>query len=200
MRHRIDKKFFNRDTKSRRSLLHGVALGVFEHGEIITTKAKGKEAQRLIDSCIVKAKSGDLAARRQLHRIFGRRDVVNNLCERVAPVFVERQSGFSRMTLIGNRRGDNTAMYRLSLVEVLPPTKKSEALMKAVEAKLTEENTKAEKKTKKTTTKVNSEKDKAAQKAIAHDQTIPEKVSKIKTTPENKVPRKNSVVGGGRGK
>ena len=125
MRHRMAKKSFNRDTKARRSLLNGVVIAVLEHGEIVTTRAKAKAAIPLIDSAISRAKVGDLAARRQLHRRFGRRDVVNNLCDRVAPVFANRQSGFTRLTLIGNRRGDNTALYRLSLVETLPPRRQS---------------------------------------------------------------------------
>ncbi|MBQ6438153.1 50S ribosomal protein L17 [bacterium] len=124
MRHRVHKKTFNRDTKARRALLLGVTSAVLWHGEVITTRAKAKAAIPLIEKSISRAKVGDLNARRQLHRLFGRRDVVNNLCDRVAPVFKDRQSGFTRLTLVGNRRGDNTALYRLSLVEALPVVEK----------------------------------------------------------------------------
>lgn len=185
MRHRLDKKFFNRDTKSRRSLLNGVVVALFEHGEIETTRAKGKEAMRLAESCITHAKVGDLAAKRTLHRIFGRRDVVNNLVDRVAPVFKDRQSGFCRLTLIGNRRGDNTEMYRLSLVEVLP----------ARPAKEDQQSTAVAKKAKTT----NHQHDQAARAAVAKDKTIDEKVSKQKAGLEQKVSRRQ-IFGGGRGK
>lgn len=199
MRHRIDKKFFNRDTKSRRSLLHGVAVALFEHGEILTTRAKGKESMRLIDSLISQAKVGDLKARRNLHRVFGRTDVVNNLCDRVAPVFKDRQSGFTRLTLVGNRRGDNTEMYRLSLVEVLPASKKSEKAAAKVAAKA--EAAQAKKSTQKAekTEKVTASADKKAQAAIAKDKNLDEKVSAKKISVENKGGRR-TIFGGGRGK
>lgn len=194
MRHRIDKKFYNRDTKSRRSLINGVTVAVLEHGEVITTKAKAKEAMRLIDTCISKAKVGDLAARRTLHRIFGRRDVVNNLCERVAPAMKDRQSGFTRLTVVGNRRGDNTLMYRLSLVEVLPTSKKIADQEKKAAAK-------KETKTAKTEKKVKKSDDRAAKAAIAHDQLTAEKATSAnvsKSVTGKAMPRK--TFGGGRGK
>lgn len=186
MRHRIDKKFFNRDTKARRSLLNGVVVALFDHGEIVTTKAKGKEALRLADSCISKAKRGDLTAKRQLHRLFGRRDVVNNLVERVAPVFKNRQSGFCRLTLIGNRRGDNTALYRLSLVEVLPVKR-----VKEDSVKKTTDNKKKKIQQKPT--------DQAAKEAVAQDKVIAEKIDKKKTGLTQKISRRQ-IFGGGRGK
>jgi len=188
MRHRLNKKSFNRDTKARRALLHSVAIAVLEHGEIITTKPKGKEASKLIDSVISKAKKGDLAARRQLHRVFGSRQVVNNLCDRVAPVFANRQSGFTRLVYYGNRRGDNTPMYRLSLVEVLPAPKKAE---KAVVT---------------TTKKVTSAKarshahDDQAQKAVKTDQAKAEKMTSKIGNLVRRSTNRSTASGGGRGK
>lgn len=192
MRHRIDKKTFNRDTKARRSLIHGIALGIFEHGSITTTKAKAKEGARLIDSCISKAKVGDLPARRQLHRIFGRRDVVNNLCDRIAPVFTDRKSGFTRLTLIGNRRGDNTAMYQLSLVAVLPPIKDNKASAEKSKKAL-------EQKPKKTETAKKDQANDQAKKAVSIDQKKAEKVARINPIKEKLTTRKTSIAGGGRG-
>ena len=80
MRHRLDKKSFNRDTKARSAMLQALAVSVFEHGEIVTTKVKAKQARRLIEHSISIAKNNNLASRRQLHRLYGRRDVVNNIC------------------------------------------------------------------------------------------------------------------------
>lgn len=184
MRHRIDKKFFNRDTKSRRSLLNGVVIALFEHGEIVTTQAKGKEGMRLAESLISQAKVGDLAARRNLHRVFGRRDVVNNLIDRVAPAFQDRQSGFCRLILIGNRRGDNTAMYRLSLVNTLPTSKKNEKAAAKVTAK------------KKTAVAKNN--DQTAKEAVAQDTKIDAKMKKTADIGKKVTRRLN--FGGGRGK
>lgn len=188
MRHRLNKKSFNRDTKSRRALLLGVTVAVLEHGEIITTKPKGKEAMKMIDSVISKAKRGDLACRRQLHRIFGRRDVVNNLCDRVAPVFANRQSGFTRLVYYGNRRGDNTPMYRLSLVEVLPPAKKAMTVDQ-------EKKTKAQ-----PTKKAAHEHDAQAQQAVKADQNKAEKVTTKIGNLVRRQTNRSTASGGGRGK
>ena len=188
MRHRVHKKSFNRDTKARRSLLLGVSTAVFIHGEVLTTKTKGKEAARLIESSITRAKKGDLAARRQLHRLYGRRDIVNNLCDRVAPVFRHRQSGFTRLTFVGNRRGDNTPLYRLSLVEVLPisdkPTKKAtKALNKKSGSKTSQTN------------------DRSAREAIKADSQAEKKSGRLANlVGQRKTAGKSTAVSGGRGK
>jgi len=191
MRHRLNKKSFNRDTKARRALLLGVTVAVLEHGEIVTTKPKGKEAMKIIDSVIAKAKKGDLATRRQLHRIFGRRDVVNNLCDRVAPVFGQRQSGFTRLVYYGRRRGDNTPMYRLSLVEVLPPTKKAAA------AKTEETKDKKTRVAAKTTVHAH---DQQAQQAVKADGQKAEKATSKVAKLIRRSTNRNTASGGGRGK
>ncbi|MDR0463461.1 MAG: 50S ribosomal protein L17 [Pseudomonadales bacterium] len=123
MRHRIDKKFFNRDTNARKGLLSALTTNLFLHGEIVTTKPKAQVAARQAAKMITIAKKGDLSARRRLHRVYGRRDVVNNLVDRVAPLFKDRESGFTRVIEVGNRRGDNVKLFKLSLIEVLPPVK-----------------------------------------------------------------------------
>lgn len=58
----------------------------------------------------------DLSSRRLLHEYFGKRDVVNTLVDRIAPLFKGRVSGFTTMTRLGNRRGDNTAMVQIGLL------------------------------------------------------------------------------------
>jgi large subunit ribosomal protein L17 len=126
MRHRIDKKFFNRDTNARKGLMMALVANLFEHGEIVTSKPKAVLTARQAAKLITMAKKNDLNARRNLHKVFGRRDMVNNLCDRVAPVFADKNSGFTAITVVGNRRGDNTPLVKLSLVAVLPEKKKNE--------------------------------------------------------------------------
>ena len=116
MRHRVQDKKFNRDANARKSLLTGLLRNLTEHGEITTTRVKGKEVKRLADKMMSTARGGSLESRRRLHRIFGKRDVVNTLVDRVAPAMTDRTSGFTRLETVGNRRGDNTAMVRLSWV------------------------------------------------------------------------------------
>lgn len=117
MRHQVKIKHFNRDTKARKALLRGLVRSFIEFGYITTTIAKAKETKRLSDKLIAKAKQGDLNTRRVLHRFFGKRDIVNTLVDKVAPLFPKRNSGFSRIMRLGKRRGDNTKMVRLELVK-----------------------------------------------------------------------------------
>ncbi len=117
MKHRVKTKKFNRDTNNRKALLRNLVRQLVEHGEITTTEAKAKETRKIADKLIGKARDNSLATRRQLHTFFGKRDVVNTLVDRVAPVFAKRDSGFTKITELGSRRGDNTKMVKLELVE-----------------------------------------------------------------------------------
>ncbi len=121
MRHRSKIKKFNRDTKSRKALFKTLVRSLVETGTIVTTEAKAKEVKRIADKLIGKAKDGTLETRRTLHRFFGTRDVVNTLVDRIAPEFTDRVSGFTRITKVGVRRGDNTKMAEVTLV-VKPET------------------------------------------------------------------------------
>lgn len=98
-------------------LLRNLVRSLIEVGEITTTEAKAKETKRIADKLIGKARVDSTANRRLLHTYFGKRDVVNTLVDRVAPVFKERVSGFTTLKTSGVRRGDNTKLMTLSLVE-----------------------------------------------------------------------------------
>lgn len=116
MKHRVKSKSFNRDTKSRRALLVNGVRSLVEHGHLQTSEARAKEIARLTNKLIAQAKGADLSARRQLHRFFGKRDVVNTLVDRLVPAAAERQSGFVKIQKMAKRRGDNTTVYRLELL------------------------------------------------------------------------------------
>lgn len=97
-------------------MLRNLVRELVEHGAIVTTKPKAKEVKRLADKVIYKAQQNTVAARRVLHRFFGKRDVVNTLVDRVAPVMTDRSSGFTTLAEAGTRRGDNTELFKLELV------------------------------------------------------------------------------------
>jgi large subunit ribosomal protein L17 len=132
MRHRVQARHFNRDANHRKALLTNLIRFLIEHGEIVTTREKAKEVKRLADKIISKAQTDDLATRRQLHKIFGKRDVVNTLIESVAKQMSDRKSGFTTTSIVGSRRGDNTLLVKISLVKQ-PETK---GLVKAKSAKV----------------------------------------------------------------
>jgi large subunit ribosomal protein L17 len=129
MRHRIATKRLNRDTNHRKALLKNLVRSLVETGSIVTTEAKAKETRRIADRLIHKAQTDTVAVRQLLHRTFGRRDVVNTLVDRVAPAMKDRVSGFTTLKLEGTRRGDNSDLYRLSLVTM--PEKLAELGLKS---------------------------------------------------------------------
>ena len=116
MRHRVQDKKFNRDANARKALFTGLLRNLTEHGEITTTLARAKVVKRMADGLVARAKSDTLATRRELHKVFGKRDVVNTLVHQVAPAMSDRTSGFVRVVAIGSRRGDNTAMAKVMFV------------------------------------------------------------------------------------
>lgn len=116
MRHRVKAKHFNRDTKGRKALFKGLLTSLFEHGAIETTEARAKQIKRLADKLIHRALPGTLHARRVLERFFGSRSIVNNLVDGVAPAMKGRESGFTRIIPLGQRRGDDATMVKIELV------------------------------------------------------------------------------------
>lgn len=116
MKHRVQAKHFNRDVKSRKALLKNLLRDLFKHGEIKTSEARTKEVRRLADKLISVASQNTLAARRELHKVFGRRDVVNTLVDKIAPALSGKKSGFTSLEKLAPRRGDNTTVFKLSLL------------------------------------------------------------------------------------
>lgn len=116
MRHRVQAKHLNRDSNSRKALFKGLVTSLITSGEIHTTETKAKVIKSLVDKIIHRAQEGSINTRRVLARFFGRRDVVNELVDKVAPAMKDRSSGFTRIVRLGKRRGDNTMLVKMELV------------------------------------------------------------------------------------
>ena len=107
-----------------RLLLANLATQLFAHRRITTTEAKAKRVRPLAERLITFAKRGDLAARRRVLTVVRDKGVVHELFTDIAPVMAERQGGYTRITKIGNRKGDNAQMAVIELVlEPLSPRK-----------------------------------------------------------------------------
>lgn len=117
MRHQVKAKHLNRDSNSRKALFKGLVTSLITSGVVHTTEPKAKVIKGLVDKLIHKAQEGSVNTRRILARFFGRRDVVNQLVDKVAPAMNDRSSGFTRIVRIGKRRGDNTMMVKMELVK-----------------------------------------------------------------------------------
>lgn len=118
MRHNVRGKKLGRDTKHRIALFKNLARALVLHGTVTTTVIKGKELKRLADKLVTAAKGDSMSARRMLHMYFGKRDVVNTLVDRVVPVMQDRKSGFTTLTKIGTRLGDNTDLVTVAWVNM----------------------------------------------------------------------------------
>jgi large subunit ribosomal protein L17 len=118
MRHNVRGKKLGRDTKHRIALFKNLARALVLHGTVTTTIIKGKELKRLADKLVTAAKGDSMSARRMLHIYFGKRDVVNTLVDRVVPVMQDRKSGFTTLTKIGTRLGDNTDLVTVAWVNM----------------------------------------------------------------------------------
>ena len=99
-----------------RLLLSGLAAQLFVHEGINTTEAKAKAVRPLAERLITFAKRGDLAARREVLKVIPDRDVVAKLFHEIAPRFVERNGGYTRILKLGARQGDGAPMARIELV------------------------------------------------------------------------------------
>lgn len=131
MKHRVKTKQLGRNTKQRQALFKGLTRSLILDGSIVTTMAKAKAVQPIVDKLISRSRTGSLASRRQLHSFFGKRDSVNTMVDRVIPASTARVSGYTKITALGSRRGDNAEMAKLELVdkpEALGTLKKPEAV------------------------------------------------------------------------
>jgi large subunit ribosomal protein L17 len=98
-------------------ILSNLASQLFEHGRVTTTEAKARRVRPLAEKLITKARRGDLAARRQVLRVVRDKGVVHTLFAEIGPQFADRPGGYTRITKIGPRRGDNAPMAVIELVQ-----------------------------------------------------------------------------------
>ena len=100
-----------------RLMLANLATALFEHGKITTTEAKAKRLRPLAERLITFAKRGDLAARRKVMTVIRDKSVVHELFTEIGPQYAGRPGGYTRITKIGPRKGDNAPMAVIELVE-----------------------------------------------------------------------------------
>ena len=100
-------------------MLANLATSRFEHGRITTTEAKAKRLRPLAEKLVTFAKRGDLHARRQVMTTIRDKDVVHTLFAEIGPRFENRPGGYTRITKVGPRKGDNAPMAVIELVEAL---------------------------------------------------------------------------------
>ena len=103
----------------QRLMLANLATSLFEHGRITTTEAKAKRLRPYAEKLVTFAKRGDLHARRQVMATIRDKDVVHTLFAEIGPRYENRPGGYTRITKVGPRKGDNAPMAVIELVEAL---------------------------------------------------------------------------------
>ncbi|QIX25781.1 50S ribosomal protein L17 [Nocardioides sp. JQ2195] len=133
----------------QRLIISNLATALFEHGRITTTEAKARVLRPHAEKLITKAKKGDLHNRREVLKTIRDKSVVHTLFTEIAPTFAERPGGYTRITKLNPRKGDNAPMAVIELVTEAyspkaPSTKKVEAAAAPVEEAPVEETETAE--------------------------------------------------------
>ena len=101
----------------QRHILANLATALFEHGKITTTEAKARRLRPYAERLITFAKRGDLHARREVLTVVTDRGVVHTLFSEIGPRFATREGGYTRITKVGPRKGDNAPLAVIELVE-----------------------------------------------------------------------------------
>jgi len=121
-----------------RHILANLATALFQHGRITTTEAKARRLRPVAERLITFAKRGDMHARRHVLTVVTDKGVVHQLFTEIAPEFSERDGGYTRITKIGPRKGDNAAMAVIELVRGEPVAAKPRRRARRAEPKAAE--------------------------------------------------------------
>jgi large subunit ribosomal protein L17 len=117
MRHQVKGKKLSRNSSQRKALFKSLINALVIHGEIKTTESKAKAIRGLLDKLINKGKKGTLHSRRLIGAFLQDKMAVSRIVDELGPIFAQRTGGFSRITRLGKRRGDDAMMVKLELVE-----------------------------------------------------------------------------------
>jgi large subunit ribosomal protein L17 len=101
----------------QRHIMANLATALFEHGKITTTEAKARRLRPFAERLITFAKRGDLHARREVLTVVTDKGVVHTLFTEIGPRYATRPGGYTRITKIGPRKGDNAPLAVIELVE-----------------------------------------------------------------------------------
>ncbi len=123
MRHRVHGRKLGRTTAHRKALFRNQLTALFTHERIVTTVPKAKELRPIAERMVTLARTGTLPARRKVLTMVPDKDVVRRLFDEIAPRFMERPGGYTRIVRLGNRRGDGAELALIEFVDYTPPEK-----------------------------------------------------------------------------
>ena len=123
MRHRVRKGKLGLKTRHRMSLLRNLCTELFKHGRIVTTDSKAKELRRFSERIITIARNDTVHARRLVNTKIKDREVLSKLFDTIAPSFINRPGGYTRIIKLNHRRGDAAPVSAIELVGLNVPFK-----------------------------------------------------------------------------
>lgn len=156
-----------------RLILANLATSLFEHDSITTTEAKAKRLRPLAERLVTFAKRGDLHARRRVMTVVRDKGVVHRLFVEIAPDMADRNGGYTRITKIGARKGDNAPMAVIELVRE-PVAKKATVKEAEAATKRASKDDAAKRKAKQDEAKEAAAETKAAEEAAVEETTTEE--------------------------
>lgn len=117
-RHQYTTRKLSRKSGPRKALLRGLATSVILYERVKTTLPKAKEIRPIVEKLITAAKKGDLAAIRALSSYLYGENAVQKLVTEIAPIYKDRNGGYTRIVKLGNRPGDNAPVAIIELVDM----------------------------------------------------------------------------------
>ena len=110
------KRKLGRPTAHRLAMLRGLVTFLLENGKIETTVTRAKEVRCFAEKMITTAKVNELNCKRMVMSFITKKEVSRNLFEKIAPKYVDKNGGYTRITKIGPRRGDGAEMAKIELI------------------------------------------------------------------------------------
>ena len=144
MKHRIGFNALSRKSAERKALKRNMVTSLFRYERIETTKAKALEIRRMAEKMITRAKVDSVNTRRLVGRDIKDEAILAKLFTQIAPLFVDRNGGYTRILKTGNRLGDAAQMVILELVVKTEKPKKKEAKKEAKKESSKEDKTASE--------------------------------------------------------
>ena len=117
MRHQKKGRKLGVNPPHRKAMLRNLAANLIEHKRIKTTDARAKELRTFIEPLITKAKRGDLSSIRQIAKKIPRKLIVHKLVHEIAPIFSERNGGYTRIIKLGFRDNDRASVSLIEFVD-----------------------------------------------------------------------------------
>jgi large subunit ribosomal protein L17 len=120
MRKMVFGNQLSRDKNERKALFRSLVSNFILNNELATTKTKAKAVQSQIEKLITKGKNGTIADRRIAQKFLTKKDLVNKLFDVIAPVFKNKNGGYTRIIKLGLRKGDKAPLVKMLFSEEIP--------------------------------------------------------------------------------